>query len=438
MRRALFLLTISSLAMTAPALAKDHGGAQPQQGGQAHGGSQPHGGGGDPHSDGGPAAHGNPRGGGQPQKLRVDSGQAQHGDSQPDRGGGKARRGGDANSNREAHGGGRPQQMQSPAVARSKGHGRSHGGEHVNRFVERGNQGHGGQVAPKGHGRNRIVDGQSPEGSRRDMRESHAAGRPDRGAGLGFRRPHDEQLLYRDHRGGPHDRANVREAVHRDYGEGRQWMRYRDARDFEDNYRPAWSPLIQGCPPGLAKKHNGCMPPGQAKRIWGYEEPYANWYTYPYWYRYDDRYDWRYDDGYLYRVDRTTLLISAFLPLLGGALYYGNVWPSDYADYAVDPYYVRYYGYGDDEDYRYADGAIFAVDHGSQRIEAIVALLTGDRWTVGSRIPDGYDIYNVPPEYRDRYYDSDDAWYRYSDGYIYEIDPTTLLVRKVIELLSNA
>ena len=22
------------------------------------------------------------------------------------------------------------------------------------------------------------------------------------------------------------------------------------------------------CPPGLAKKHNGCMPPGQAKKIW--------------------------------------------------------------------------------------------------------------------------------------------------------------------------
>ena len=23
---------------------------------------------------------------------------------------------------------------------------------------------------------------------------------------------------------------------------------------------------IGGCPPGLAKKHNGCMPPGQAKK----------------------------------------------------------------------------------------------------------------------------------------------------------------------------
>ena len=23
-----------------------------------------------------------------------------------------------------------------------------------------------------------------------------------------------------------------------------------------------------GCPPGLAKKHNGCMPPGQAKKLY--------------------------------------------------------------------------------------------------------------------------------------------------------------------------
>ncbi|WP_294607954.1 excinuclease ABC subunit A [uncultured Roseovarius sp.] len=26
----------------------------------------------------------------------------------------------------------------------------------------------------------------------------------------------------------------------------------------------------RGCPPGLAQKHNGCLPPGQAKKIYGY------------------------------------------------------------------------------------------------------------------------------------------------------------------------
>jgi hypothetical protein len=221
-----------------------------------------------------------------------------------------------------------------------------------------------------------------------------------------------------------------------DYGPGRQWMRFRDARDFTGDFRPAWSPLIEGCPPGLAK--HGCIPPGQARAIWGYAEPYENWYTYPAWYRYDNRYDWRYYGGYLYRVDPATLLIGAFLPLLGGALYAGNLWPAHYDDYVVDPYYVRYYGYEPaDFDYRYADGAIFAVDRGSHRIHTVVALVTGDHWAVGEPMPYGYDFYNVPPEYRDRYYDRDDAWYRYSDGYIYEIDPRTLVVRSSIELLAT-
>ena len=29
--------------------------------------------------------------------------------------------------------------------------------------------------------------------------------------------------------------------------------------------------------------------------MWGYDDPYSNWYTYPNWYRYDDRYDWLYN-----------------------------------------------------------------------------------------------------------------------------------------------
>ena len=27
------------------------------------------------------------------------------------------------------------------------------------------------------------------------------------------------------------------------------------------------------CPPGLAKKHNGCLPPGQAKKLWAIGQP---------------------------------------------------------------------------------------------------------------------------------------------------------------------
>jgi len=79
-----------------------------------------------------------------------------------------------------------------------------------------------------------------------------------------------------------------------------------------------------GCPPGLAKKHNGCMPPGQAKKLYnvGQRWPgdYGNLWSYnqiPYDYR--QRYDlnpydrYYYGDGYIYRVDPKTMLIQQVL-----------------------------------------------------------------------------------------------------------------------------
>src|SRR5690349_10142109 len=36
---------------------------------------------------------------------------------------------------------------------------------------------------------------------------------------------------------------------------------------YEDEYRGGH------CPPGLAKKHNGCLPPGQAKKLWRIGQP---------------------------------------------------------------------------------------------------------------------------------------------------------------------
>ena len=66
----------------------------------------------------------------------------------------------------------------------------------------------------------------------------------------------------------------------------------------------------------------------------------------------------------------------------------------------------------------------------------IAALLTGDDIAVGQRLPAGYDAYNVPYAYRDRYRDGPDAMYRYSDGYVYQVDPTTRVVAAVIDLLT--
>ena len=81
-----------------------------------------------------------------------------------------------------------------------------------------------------------------------------------------------------------------------------------------------------GCPPGLAKKHNGCMPPGQAKKLsrgqrWqsGYGSRYAyRQIPYDLRQRYDlnpyDRY--YYDNGYIYAVDPRTMLIQQVISAL--------------------------------------------------------------------------------------------------------------------------
>ncbi len=36
---------------------------------------------------------------------------------------------------------------------------------------------------------------------------------------------------------------------------------------------------------------------------------------------------------------------------------------------------------------------------------------------------------------RDRYFDSDRSLYRYADGYIYQVDPTTRLIQAVIDAI---
>ena len=78
---------------------------------------------------------------------------------------------------------------------------------------------------------------------------------------------------------------------------------------------------VGGCPPGLAKKNNGCLPPGQAKKLyrtgqrWPGNYGYAwNYNQIPYdlrnRYNFDDDYRYYYGDGYLYQVDPRTMLIS--------------------------------------------------------------------------------------------------------------------------------
>lgn len=74
-----------------------------------------------------------------------------------------------------------------------------------------------------------------------------------------------------------------------------------------------------GCPPGLRDK--GCMPPGQAKKMFRtgqrYNTAYGSRYSYgqiPYsirrQYALSGRYQYYYDNGYLYQVNPRTLLVQ--------------------------------------------------------------------------------------------------------------------------------
>ncbi len=204
-----------------------------------------------------------------------------------------------------------------------------------------------------------------------------------------------------------------------------------DARDVFARIDRQAAPVRGFCPPGLAKKNNGCQPPGQAKKL--QSQRFGGYYGSAYSRLSGD--DWRYYDGYAYRPSQGGV-IESLVPLVGGALFRGNEWPSAYDSYRAPAYYGNYFGQDPARQYYYADRTLFSVDPEDRAIMGIAALLTGDDIAVGQRLPTGYSAYNVPYAYRDRYRDGPDAMYRYSDGYVYEVDPETRIVAAAIELLT--
>ena len=206
-------------------------------------------------------------------------------------------------------------------------------------------------------------------------------------------------------------------------------------------------------------------------------------------------YYYRYGDGNMYRVNRSNNLIESLLPLLGGGYSAGQMFPTSYMNsyvpnyyqsfypdtadnyyryangnvYGIDPYsglidnvipmYANGYGYGQmlpasysaynvpyqyrsmyydtaDSYYRYAPGAIYQVDPSTSLITSVASLLTGNGLSVGQQLPMGYSAYNMPLAYRDQYYDTPDAWYRYNNGNIYQVDPTSQVVTSLIRALA--
>jgi len=86
---------------------------------------------------------------------------------------------------------------------------------------------------------------------------------------------------------------------------------------------------VGGCPPGLAKKNPPCMPPGQAKKLFGVGQRVPTGYqgmlgynalpdnlrSY-YGQQLDPRSRYIYDNNYIYRVDPRTMLVQSVLSAL--------------------------------------------------------------------------------------------------------------------------
>jgi len=202
-----------------------------------------------------------------------------------------------------------------------------------------------------------------------------------------------------------------------------------------------------GCPPGLAAKGNGCLPPGQARKLVGQRAPQVLLTSllpaaYRSWYPDTSDYYYRTQDDTMYRIDRSSNDVLGYAPLYGFGsdyapdyYYAGEQYPLDYVSYDnVPTQYQDYYQDEGDWLYRYGDGGIYRVNGSNGLVDSVVALLAGDL-AMGQPLPAGYDVYNVPSQYRDRYADTADEWYRYNDGYIYQVDPKTQLITAVIQAL---
>ena len=312
-----------------------------------------------------------------------------------------------------------------PGENKGQGNGRGNGNAERSAPVnvgsaERAQRGHSG--AERG---NAERGAERTEARRNDARSHSAAGRDGangRGAEMAQTRRDSRPAQARGH-----DQQFRGVAAHDGRKEGRLGPQG-DVRVQNDRYPRSFG-LIDGCPPGLAKKNNGCTPPGLARH------DTRRAYDDPRYFGYREAGRYLLGDGYLYRLgdgDRVT----GFIPLLAGALGIGNVWPATYTRQRLPAYYQDYYNLGAPSGYAYADNVVYRLDPETAAIQSVAALMTGDSFVVGQAMPVGYDVYNVPAPYQSRYYDSPEAAYRYADGRVYRLDPETRLIQAAIELLS--
>ena len=142
----------------------------------------------------------------------------------------------------------------------------------------------------------------------------------------------------------------------------------------------------------------------------------------------------RYEYGVVYQVDCDDGYVENVIPMYAGGYGVGQLLPSAYSYYNVPVQYREMYYDTPDTGYWYSPGAIYQYDQRSSMITSVAALLSPG-FTIGQPLPAGYDVYNVPYDYRATYYDTPNAWYRYNNGYIYQVDPTTQLVTAIVASL---
>ena len=166
---------------------------------------------------------------------------------------------------------------------------------------------------------------------------------------------------------------------------------------------------------------------------YGLNSFYPSSYGSGYGYGYDNLCN-RYANGVVYQVDCMTGMVENVIPTYAGGYGVGQMLPSAYNYYNVPMQYRSMYYPTSDYSYWYAPGAIYQYDPSSSLITSVAALMSPG-FSVGQPLPMGYDMYNVPMSYRSTYYDTPNAWYRYNNGYIYQVDPTTQLVTAIVASL---
>lgn len=428
-----------ALAVGVPALAQGNGNGNSNRGGanaQAERGGGPQGGA-DRNNRGRAEMPGN-RGGGN--ANRGDGRNDNAGGGNANRGNGNANHGGaDRSAQRPGNGGGnanRGNQDQGNGRAMAQGNDRGRPDNPGRGNARNADRGPAIADRGRGNGQGNAGRGNAPRDLGRIAEIRETATNRARG-----------RAQMRDWRDRDDDNDFVRRAANIDFYRERRW----DGGDWRDRLsrvrnlqRTGWQSRF--CPPGLAQQNRLCMPPGQYRKLYNYGSRFdRRGYEIPDWFRssYRDNpflslggnlFGYRYANGYAYRLDPETQLVSALLPILGGALGLGQTLPTGYNLYNLPMQYRPIYR-DDDYLYRYADNAIFRVDPTTRRIMGISELVS-DPFVVGQRLPSGYGTYNVPYGYRSSYYDTNDYLYRYNAGRIYQVDPETRLILAAIDLFT--